>query len=459
MFYAKVGAEESSFQQILKNIRSQVANVRVIINRRAASIEADCFFERFKDFYAARKGVVEFEHTSSVLGILWTINLCYTIPMWFSKKKGDEETGVLGVDIGVGGIKLVELISKSGRAHLGTYGFTEGFLGIEKKSITEESVKNAEQQAKEAAAKDEVEMKRLGLALKMLVEKCGAKSKQAVSSIPISAVFSAVITIAKTDDKEQLAGLVQQEAKKLLPVPLEDVVLDYRVLPEIFTDVETAHKTRMKLIVTAAPRTVVARYTAIFKEAGLQLKSLETESFALVRALVGNDPSSVMVLDMGAARTNVYLIRGAVPLMHRSINIGGRDFTKALVEKLHVTSEEAEQIKIDLAMRRDGDTLLDAFKPAADPIVQEIKYHMQLFEKQLGGAAARPEKIILTGGSSLLPNLDKYLEDYFQMRVYVGDPWARIVYPEALKMALDQLGPRFGIAIGLALLEVLPSQK
>ena len=384
--------------------------------------------------------------------------MCYTIPMWFSKKKEDGD-GVLGVDLGVGGIKLVELINKNGRAHLGTYGFTEGFLGWEKKTMTEESAQTPELQQKEAAVKEVAEIKRLGAVLKMLMEKTGAKSTRAVASIPISAVFSAAVTITKTEDKAQEAAIVQQEAKKLLPVAIEDVVLDYQELPEIFTDVETARKTRSKMIVTAAPRTVVARYTAIFKEAGISLKSLETESFALVRALVGNDPAAVMILDMGMARTNVYLIRGGVPLMHRSINIGGRDFTKALVEKLHVTAEEAEQIKIDLAMRREGETLLDAFKPAADPIVQEIKYHMQLFEKQLGGAAARPEKIILTGGSSLLPNLDKYLEDYFQMRVYVGDPWARVVYPEALKMALDQIGPRFGISIGLALLEVLPKKE
>lgn len=384
--------------------------------------------------------------------------MCYTVPMWFSKKK-EESAAIMGVDLGVGGIKLVELEAKNGRASLSTYGFTEGFLGLEKKSMAEESAKNAEQQAKEVAIKDAAEIKRLGLVLKMLVEKCGARGKEAVASIPIASVFSAVMTVAKMDDPAQRAGLVQQEAKKLLPVPLEEVVLDYQELPEIFVDVETARKTRSKLILTAAPRTVVARYSAIFKEAGLRLKSLETESFALVRALVGNDPSAVMILDMGAARTNVYLIRGAVPLMHRSINIGGRDFTKALVEKLHVTAEEAEQIKIDLAMRRDGDTLLDAFKSAADPIVQEIKYHMQLFEKQLGGAAARPDKIILTGGSSLLSNLDKYLEDYFQMRVYVGDPWARVMYPDAMKMALDQIGPRFAIPIGLALLEVLPIAK
>ncbi|OGL89315.1 hypothetical protein A3H75_02495 [Candidatus Uhrbacteria bacterium RIFCSPLOWO2_02_FULL_51_9] len=388
--------------------------------------------------------------------------------MWFSRKKEDGRY-VMGVDLGVGGIKLVELESKNGRAYLSTYGFTEGFLGIEKKAMSEEAggaekpgqpAAAAEVLSKEDQAREAQEIKRLGAALKMLVEKSGAKGKEAVASIPISSVFSAVITVTKTDDKAQIAGMVQQEAKKLLPVAIEDVVLDYSPLPEIFTDVETVKKTRMKLMMTAAPRKVIERYTTIFKQAGLNLKSLETESFALVRALIGNDPSAVMLLDMGMARTNVYLIRGAVPLMHRSINIGGRDFSKALVEKLHVTPEEAEQMKIDLAMRKDkGAQLLDAFKPAADPIVQEIKYHMQLFEKQLGGSTARPEKIILTGGSSLLPNLDAYLEDYFQMRVYVGDPWARIVYPDVLKMALDQIGPRFGISIGLALMEALPQKE
>ena len=305
-------------------------------------------------------------------------------------------------------------------------------------------------------AKCVAEVKRLSLVLKALVEKSGAKTKTAVASIPISSVFGAVITMEKTEDKGQIDTTLRQEAKKLLPVPLEEVVLDYSKLPDLFTDVETARKNQMKLLMTAAPRKVIARYTAIFKGAGLTLKSLETESFALVGALIGNDPAAVMLLDVGFSRTNLYLIRGRIPLMHRSINIGGRNFSKVLMEKLNVTEQDAEQIKIDMAAKREGTEMLDIFKPAVDPIVQEIKYHMQLFEKQLGGASARPEKIILTGGSSLLPHLDVYLEEYFKIRAYVGDPWARIVYPDVLKMALDQIGPRFGISIGLALAEILP---
>ena len=371
-------------------------------------------------------------------------------------KKGSKENGILGVDIGVGGIKLVELLEKGKRAHLGTYGFTSGSLGVEKKTIEEEAA--PEQKAKAQAAHDEAEIKRLSSVLRELVKKCGIKSKQAVASIPISSVFSAVISIARPEESEQLEGLVRQEAKKLLSVPIEEVVLDHSVLEDVFADIEEVRKTQMKVLVSAAPRKAIARYTSIFKQAGLTLKSLESESFALVHSLVGNDPAGIIILDMGASRSNLYLVRGKVPLLHRSVNIGGQQFTEILMEKLGVTEEEAEQIKIDMAMKREGDHLLDVFKPVADPIVQEIKYHLQLFEKQLGGAA-RPEKIILTGGSSLLPHLDTYLEDYFKIRVYVGDPWARVIYPEPLKMTLDSLGPRFGIAIGLALGALLPEKK
>ncbi|KKQ55012.1 MAG: hypothetical protein US74_C0045G0015, partial [Parcubacteria group bacterium GW2011_GWA2_38_13] len=40
------------------------------------------------------------------------------------------------------------------------------------------------------------------------------------------------------------------------------------------------------------------------------------------------------------------------------------------------------------------------------------------------------------------------------MRVYLGDPWARVIYPEELKPALAEVGPRFSVAIGLAMKEI-----
>lgn len=365
----------------------------------------------------------------------------------FGKKDGE---GVLGVDLGLGGIKLVELADKGGRPSLVTYGFTSGYLGVRQPEEAAQG-QSEEDKQKQQEQQDAAQMQKQAAALKELINQTGAKSKQVVASIPISTVFSAVMTVTKTDDKDQIAAEVQAEARKLLPVDIAEVALDYTELPEIFTDEETSRKSQTKVLMTAAPKKIIARFTTIFKEAGLTLKSLESEASALVRSLVGEDPAATLVLDIGHGRSNLYLVRGGIPLIHRSVNIGGEKFTKALQGSLGVSKEEAEQIKIDMAVKREGEKLLEVFRPVVDPVVQEIKYHLELFEKQLGHATARPDKLVLTGGSSLLPHLDTYLENYFEMRSFVGDPWQAVVYPQALKMALDQIGPRFAIPIGLAL--------
>ena len=58
------------------------------------------------------------------------------------------------------------------------------------------------------------------------------------------------------------------------------------------------------------------------------------------------------------------------------------------------------------------------------------------------------------GIASLLPQLADYLTKAMSLRVYIGDPWARVVYPEALKPVLNQIGSRFGVSVGLAMRDI-----
>ncbi|RKX90927.1 MAG: pilus assembly protein PilM, partial [Spirochaetes bacterium] len=51
-------------------------------------------------------------------------------------------------------------------------------------------------------------------------------------------------------------------------------------------------------------------------------------------------------------------------------------------------------------------------------------------------------------------NFPNYLGEALNMRVYLGDPWARVIYPEDLKPVLDEIGPRFAVAIGLAMRDI-----
>ena len=64
------------------------------------------------------------------------------------------------------------------------------------------------------------------------------------------------------------------------------------------------------------------------------------------------------------------------------------------------------------------------------------------------------KKIVLTGGSSGLPQLAPTIASQLNIKTYLGDPWARVACPSGLRSVLDDIGPRFSVAIGLAMRDI-----
>jgi type IV pilus assembly protein PilM len=88
--------------------------------------------------------------------------------------------------------------------------------------------------------------------------------------------------IGGIDDTKQLANAIRYRAQEVLPIPLEEAVLDYHILGEE-TDGEGHTKHRVLLVV--AYRDLVDRYTAACKKAGIRLAGIDLEAFAILRAL------------------------------------------------------------------------------------------------------------------------------------------------------------------------------
>jgi len=65
--------------------------------------------------------------------------------------------------------------------------------------------------------------------------------------------------------------------------------------------------------------------------------------------------------------------------------------------------------------------------------VNEIRFSIQLYANMEMAEMKQVEKIILTGGSSHLLGMSRYLSDALNMNVYRGDPWARVLYPKDLE--------------------------
>ncbi|MBI2637245.1 MAG: pilus assembly protein PilM [Parcubacteria group bacterium] len=380
----------------------------------------------------------------------------------------------LGIDIGTNSIKLVELESVGGRPRLVTYGMVE----------VESSIARSTD-----AGGDALDNQKIAGALSALLKKTGARSRSAVAALPNFSVFSSVISLPKLGEK-QLAEAVQWEAKKFVPMPIENVVLDWKILDEeeqkeasgeSSEPSERSDKSRQDaqnqsaapaeknsslaackvvahILLTAAPRHLVERYVAIFKLAGVALLSLETESFALARSLVGNEAGAILIADVGSLTTDVTVIRKGVPVFSRSINVGGSTVTRAIADGMGISVERAEQFKRDTGIAAAGNSpqqpgaggVVGIIQQSFSPVISEMRYTLER-EQRAGGPI---EKILLTGGSAFLSSLPSYISTSLNVKVFIGNPWARVSYPKDLGGVLEQIAPRMGVAIGLAMREI-----
>ena len=375
------------------------------------------------------------------------------------------KSSYLGVDLGTSSIKMVELKEEKGRPRLVTYGFAEKQMDIIKSD-------SAEAQA------------RIVDSLKQIAKKSGVTTTKVVAALPSFAVFTSIISLPSMSKKDLVAA-VRWEAKKFVPMPLEEMILDWKVLQgaeqkedalagkdkkakpdpkakndqkKSVADIGGKKESGFKVLLTAAPKNLVKRYVEIFKVANFQIVSLETEAFAQERSLIGNDPAPVMIVDIGAIATSISVISDSIPVLNRSVDIGGATITKAIANSLNIDIERAEQFKRDVGVTfgtgagAGQSQIPRTIEFIVTSIVNEIKYVLNIYQNQ---SKKEVEKIVLAGGSSFLPNLPSYLENLLGIRVFIGDPWARIVYPVELKPVLAELGPRFAVAIGLAMREIV----
>lgn len=364
----------------------------------------------------------------------------------FSKKEN-----FIGIDLGTSGIKVVELANDQGRPRLVTYGYAEQPANIVRSDTPE------------------VHQKTVQL-VKEIFKRARVSSNRVVAALPSFTVFSAVISLPNMSRRE-LASAVRWEAKKFVPMPIEEMILDWKVISGEAEPAKTdepkgdkapsaAPGKNISILLTAAPRNLVQRYLNLFKDLNLKLVGLETEAFALERSLIGRDPSAIMVVDIGGMNTNVSVIRDSIPLLNRSIDVGGETITRTIANGLNVDASRAEQFKRDFGMTGAGgenQQIPKTIEFVVSSIVNEIKYCFNLYQNQsVGQGSVRPiEKVMLTGGSAFLPALPEYLAKVLNMRVYIGDPWGRVAYPEELQPVLKELGPRFSVAVGLAMREIV----
>ncbi len=352
----------------------------------------------------------------------------------FGTKKGGS---VLGVDIGSSSLKVVQLRKEHGKAVLETYG--ELALGpYAGGAVGQATVLSAEQ---------------ITETLKDLLREAKATTKSCGVSIPFARSLLVLVELPYRADPKEQQTVIELEARKYIPVPISEVQMDWFIVPALdqprsggAADQANAATRKVEVFLIAVHNDELALLQRASAAAGLTPSFFEIEIFSTIRAIVDEPVKPVMVLDIGAATTKTYIVeRGVVALSH-SISIGSQDITRAIAASGNLTLQRAEALKKQEGLQGGGPSgspelvFSRIFSSAKRVLVQYETAHKRSITS-----------IVLTGGGGVTRELGTYAKNLFAIDVRIADPFAKCEAPAFMRPVLEEIGPEFAVAVGLAL--------
>ena len=349
----------------------------------------------------------------------------------------------LGIDIGTAAIKVVELSVVEGKPVLSNYAWMSLGGNISGKSDDNE----------------EYFQVTLSHCIKRIIKKARVSGNNVYVSLP---AYGGLITLI--DFPEMADGDMEQaikfEAHKYIPTSLDEVVISWEIMErgilahkednssEGFTEGKSTDLgARVKVLLVAASRKKVLKYENLIKLSGLDLKSIDIETFSIVRSLIGNDLGSFVVVDIGAKVCNIILVEKGIIRINRNIEAGGFEMTKTIASGMGIDFERAEALKVSGKDFFTTESAISFF--TLELITGEVERMIRAYIKD--GDRNKIEEIILSGGTSKMTGISDYFFNKLKIKTIIGNPFARVSYDSKLKPIIADIQNGFATAVGLAL--------
>ncbi len=340
----------------------------------------------------------------------------------------------VGVDIGTSSIKVVQLKREHGHVLLETYGAIAlgPYAGVEIGRATA------------------LPTEKIVEALRDVVREANVTIQDAAFSIPYSSSLISILKLPSSVES-RLAQVVPIEARKYIPVPINEVMLDWFV---VGTDSKTEPTGKIEVLLVAIHNDTISKFQNIAKDAGLAVNFFEIEVFSAVRAALEHGIAPVAVVDIGAATTKFYVVeRGLIRESH-IISHGSQDLTLAASRALNITVTQAEEWKRKFGLKETDHTvpiqarLAESLTLSLSPLLSELSRTISAYETRLNQSIGQ---LVLTGGGAGLKGMLEFAQNKIPCEVFLADPFTKTQAPAFLEKILKDAGPEFSVAVGLAL--------
>jgi type IV pilus assembly protein PilM len=250
---------------------------------------------------------------------------------------------------------------------------------------------------------------------------------------------------------EALAMNIRAEAEHHIPFGRDDVEIDYHV-----TNPSTASG-QTEMLLVAAKKEVVNDYVQVVRDAGLIPQVVDVAAFASQNGFEANYPldprETIVLINIGAAISNINIVRSGVSLFTRDVTIGGNAYTEEIQKQLGIAADEAEAYKVGGNQVEDGvvpQEVIRVMEGVSEVMAGEFQRSLDFFLATT--ADANVTRIVLAGGSAKIASLHRAIERRSRLPLEVADAWRRVeIDPTLDRTYLSAHSPEALIGVGLAM--------
>ncbi|EXB87830.1 pilus assembly protein PilM [Acinetobacter sp. 272263] len=338
--------------------------------------------------------------------------------------------GLVGIDVSSTSVKLLELSVKGGRYWVESY----GLYPLSDGSVVEKNILNPE------AVAD---------ALERVIDIANPQAANAAFAVPTSAVINKVIEMDADMNDDEREVQIRMDAEQYIPFPLDEVSLDFEVLPDIL-----ANPDRVNVLLVATRTENVDARVEVLEMAGLSAKIADVESYALERAFkVFADTlpigvNTVGILDIGHTMTTLSVMQHGKIIYTREQVFGGKQLTQDIQNRYGLSYEEAGRAKKERNLPDDYD--IEILEPFLEALVQQAARSLQFFFSS--SQFNEIDHILLAGGNANIPGLAKLLQQKLGYRGTIANPFLQMGFaPQVDVQKVEKDASSLMVACGLAL--------
>lgn len=335
-------------------------------------------------------------------------------------------TDFFGLDIGSSGVRLVQLRGSGATKALVKYAYMPLDGNI-------------------ALSDAKADQTKLGQAIKQLISQAGLSTKNVAVGVPSAKVFTTVADVDRLS-RDELARAIRYQADALIPTPLAESKIDWALLGDSPTD-----KTKVEILLSSVTNKFVEDRLDMLEGIGLNVIAFEPDNLALARALLAADaPGAQLVIDMGQKSTDLVITLGGLPRLTRAIPTGLEAVVRAAAQNLSVDEKQASQFVMKFGLSKDKleGQVVQAISGTIDLLETEIEKSIKFFQTRYQGVNV--EKIVVTGGASVMPEFPVQLANKFGVNVEIGNAWRGVSFAADRQNELLAISNQFSVAVGLA---------